>query len=456
MPQVPFGTMSYQHASLPLSAQRMVNAYLEPAPPAAKTPAAVVAAFGIKPYLSIGDGPMRGAEIVNNVIYLVSGTGLYSVSSHGDVLLLGTIPGSGPVFIDGDGSHVMVTVNGPSYLWDGANTSLITDGNFPGYEWVAFLDGYMVGGPGDGTVHVNHTAFDPTVWNALDFASAEAAPDDVVVGIVDHRELFLFGRQTTEVWYNSGDPAFPLTRTASGFMEIGTTSKYGPAKIDNTIFFPATDGTVRRVNGYTPVRISQTAMEQAIAKYKSQECVGNAWIENGHSMYGLTYVEATWVYDISTQLWHERQSYGLANWKAQFVVRGNNQTFVGDRTSNQLGLLDASTFTEWGQTMVSSVTAPAIAQDNQYIPHASLELVFEQGVGVGTGQGADPKCMLQFSDDGGRTWSNEIWRQLGKAGEFKRAALFNRLGQSKDRVYRYSVSDPTRRTLIQAILKNAA
>lgn len=455
MPTIPFGLQSYQHASLPLSAQRMVNSYLEPAPPGAKTVAAVVSSFGIKDYLTIGTGPMRGAEIVNNIGYVVSGTQLYQVTGSGAVQALGSIPGVGPVFIDGDGSHVMVTVNGPSYVFDGAVTAQITDADFPGYEWVAFLDGYMVGGPGDGRVYVNHTAFDPSNWNALDFASAEAAPDDVVVGIVDHRELFLFGRQTTEVWYNSGDPPFPLTRTASGFMEIGCTSKYGPAKIDNSIFFPANDGTVRRVNGYTPVRVSQTAMEQAIAKYATQECVGNTWIENGHSMYGLTFNEATWVYDISTQLWHERQSYGLPNWRAQFVLRGNNKTYVGDRTSNRIGLLDANTFTEWDQPMVSQVTSPAIAQDNQLIPHASLELVFEQGVG-NTGQGEDPKVMLDWSDDGGRTWSNELLRRLGKAGEYRRTALFNRLGQSRDRVYRYKISDPVRRTLIQAILKNAA
>lgn len=454
MPTIPFGTQAYQHSSLPLSAQRMVNSYLEPAPPAAKTNAAVVSCFGIKDYMTVGDGALRGGEVVNNSLYIVSGTQLYRISGT-VVEALGSVPGSGPVFIDGDGSHVMVTVNGPSYLFDGATTTRITDPDFPGYEWVAFLDGYMVGGPGDGLVYVNHTAFDPSNWDALDFASAEAAPDDVVVGIVDHRELFLFGRQTTEVWYNSGDPAFPLTRTASGFMEIGCTSKYGPAKIDNSIFFPANDGTVRRVNGYTPVRVSQTAMEQAIAKYAPQECVGNTWIENGHSMYGLTFNEATWIYDISTQLWHERQSYALSNWRAQFLLRGNNVTYVGDRLSNRLGVLDANTFSEWGETMVTHVASPAIAQENQLIPHAILELVFEQGVGT-TGQGADPKVMLDWSDDGGRTWSNEIWRHLGKAGEFRRAALFNRLGQSRDRVYRYKVSDPVRRTLIQAILRNAA
>jgi hypothetical protein len=431
----------------------MVNNYLEIAPPAAKTPAAVVAAFGIKDYLTIGEGPIRGAEIVNNIGYVVSGSQLYSVNAQGAIVALGAIPGHGPVFIDGDGAHVMITVNGPSYLWDGAVTRQIIDPDFPGYEWAAFLDGYMVGGPGDGRVYVNHTAFDPSNWDALDFASAEAAPDDVVVGLVDHRELFLFGRQTTEVWYNSGDPAFPLTRTASGFMEIGTTSKYGPAKSDNSIFFPATDGTVRRVNGYTPVRISTTAVEQAIAKYASQECVGNTWIENGHSMYGLTYREATWVYDVSTQLWHERQSYGQPNWRAQVVLRGNNRTYVGDSLSNRLGLLDAETFTEWGETMVSRATSPSMPPGE----HAFLELEFETGVGTLDGQGRDPQCMLQYSDDGGRTWGNEIWRTLGQRGDFIRKVRFNRLGTPlTNRVYTYAISDPARRTLIKASLNETA
>lgn len=456
MPQIPFGLQAYQHESLPLSAQRMVNCYLEPAPPAAKTPAAVVPSFGIEDYLTVGNGPMRGGENVNNTLYIVSGQQLYSVTATGVITALGAIPGTGPVFIDGDGSHVMVTVNGPSYLWNGATTTQITDPDFPGYEWVAFLDGYMVGGPGDGRVYVNHTAFDPSNWDALDFASAEAAPDDVVVGVVNHREIFLFNRDTTEVWYNSGDSAFPLTRTASGFMEIGTPSKYGPINHDNTIFFPGHDGIFYKVNGYTPIRISTVAIEQAVAKYASQECRAMAWVESGHKMVGWTYNEATLVYDTFTQLWHERQSYGLTSWRPAFILRGNNRTYVGDRVSNRLGLLAANIFTEWEQPLVSSVTSPAIADGTEYIQHASLELVYETGVGTLSGQGVDPQVMLQWSDDGGRSWSNELRRSLGRRGEFQRTALFNRLGQSYDRVYRASVSDPVRRTLIMAILKTAA
>jgi glutamine cyclotransferase len=456
MPQIAFGAQSYQHTSRPLSAQRMINALLEPAPPAAKTPAAVVPCFGIKDYLTIGTGPMRGGLRVNQTIYVVSGAKLYKLSMSGAVTELGSVPGSGPVFMDSDGSQVLITVNGPSYLYDGATVTPMADPDFPGAEWTTFLDGYAIIGPGDGRVYVNHTPFDFSAWDALDFASAEASPDDIVVGITDHREVFLFGRDSTEVWYDSGDAAFPLTRTASGYMEIGCVSKYGPAKIDNSIFFPASDGTIRRVNGYTPVRISTTAIEQAITNFSSQECVGQAWIENGHSMYGLTYAEGTFVYDISTELWHERRSYGQQNWRAAFMVRGDNTTLVGDSQSNRLGILSPDVFTEWDQPLISSVTAPAIAKGNDPIWHSSLELVFDNGVGLSTGQGSDPKVMLDWSDDGGRTFGVELWRSLGKQGDFKSTARWNRLGQSRDRVYRYSVSDPIRRTLIQALWNDAA
>lgn len=181
-----------------------------------------------------------------------------------------------------------------------------------------------------------------------------------------------------------------------------------------------------------------------------------AWIENGHSMYGLTYAEGTFIYDISTQLWHERQSYLQKNWRAAFVIRGDNITLVGDSQSNRLGILSAETFTEWDQPLISSVTAPAIAQGNDPIWHSSLELVFDNGVGLTSGQGSNPEVMLDWSDDGGRTFGVELRRPLGRAGDFQRAARWNRLGASRDRVYRYKISDPVRRTLIQALWNDAA
>ena len=453
---VPFGIHSYQHRSRSLSAQRMLNCYLEQAPPSAKTLAAVVSSFGISSFTTAGNGPIRGGLVVNGTLFVVSGNGLYRISSAGTATSLGTTPNTDRVFMAGDGINVLVVTQGDGYVYDGSTVAQITDADFPGAKACGFLDGYiLIIEPDSGRLWVNETPYTATGWNALDFATAEGAPDDLVGLIVDHREIFLFGRASTEVWYNSGNADFPMERTPSGFIEIGLLSTHGVTKADNSVFFAANDYTIRRLEGYTPVRISTHAVEQAIESYADKTCYAMSWVEGGHTFVSFTFAAGTWVYDVSTQLWHERQSYGYDNWRPVFALRAYDRLLVGDSQSNKIGELDYESFMEWDQPLVASCTAPAIANENRVIRHSSLELVFEQGVGTATGQGSDPDVMLQWSDDGGRTWSNEYRRKLGKVGEYKKRVIFNRLGSARDRVYRYAISDPVRRTLIQAVLSAA-
>lgn len=123
---IAFGSQSYQHSSLPVSAQEMVNGYLEATPPNAKSPAAVVSSFGIKDFTYLEAGKMRGGLVVNDQMFVVCGTGLYQILPNtGAIYYLGQVPGVNPVFMDGDGLTVMVTADGPSYLWDGTPGTLI-------------------------------------------------------------------------------------------------------------------------------------------------------------------------------------------------------------------------------------------------------------------------------------------------------------------------------------------
>src|SRR5690606_15549782 len=131
------------------------------------------------------------------------------------------------------------------------------------------------------------------------------------------------------------------------------------------------------------------------------------WVEGGHAFYSLTSSEWTIVYDIATGLWHERESSGYGYWRPLKILRAFDRWIVLDSTSAMLGFLDGESFTEWGQPLRSSATAPAISQENRWMFHSRLELVFEQGIGVSSGQGANPQVMVDWSDDGGRTWSNE-------------------------------------------------
>lgn len=448
-----FGVQSFQHRSLPLSAQRMVNCYLEQTPDGAKSAWANVPSFGILPYLEVGDGPFRGSCVANGILYIVSATGLYKVTD-GLATLLGTVPGINRCDLLTDGLNVLAITDSVGYLWNGFTLEQVADTDFPPASRGDYLDGYaVVIEPGTGRFWINETVTDWATWNALDFATAEGWPDDTIDCIVDHRELFLFGKETTESWANTGNADFPLQRVASGFIEKGILSEGAVTKLDNTVFFVGHDGIVYRLDGYTPVRISQHAVEQAIEHYTDKTCAAFAFIESGHAFVAFKFTEGTWVYDIATQRWHERQSYNRTTWRPLNIHRCFDKWIVVDDSTNQLGYLAEDEFTEFGELLRSSATAPSVSKENRWIFHTRLELAFEQGVGTNAGQGTNPQVMLDWSDDGGRTWSNENWRNLGQTGHFGTRTFWSRLGRSRDRVYRYAITDPVRRTLVQATLE---
>jgi hypothetical protein len=453
--RIPFGTNAWQVRSVPFSAQDMVNCYLEIAPPAAKTFAAVVQTYGIRPRQVIGSGYARGGIVLNGIPYVVYGAILYRLTLT-TATALGTVPGANYVDMAGDGINIMLVTDDDGYYYDGTTVQQITDPDFPGAAWVENIDGYyVVQEPNSGRFYVSANR-DPSSWDALEFATAEQAPDDLVGGLVNQGELCLFGKESFEFNYVGTNTDFPLERTASGSGDIGLLSRFGAANCDNTIFFPGHDGIVYRMDGYTPVRISQPGIEQAIENMADKTCFSMSWKEGGHSFYSLSFDTMTLVYDVSTQLWHRRKSINRERWRPLFILRAFDTWITGDFYTNELGELDPNYFQEFGETLISSAISPPVGKDNEIMAHDEVQLVFQQGVGLASGQGYDPKVMLQWSDDGGRTWSSERWRALGKMGEYrKRGPTWNALGSARDRCYRFAISDPVRRTLILATTEAA-
>ncbi|MFZ9922427.1 MAG: hypothetical protein ACO3E4_05895, partial [Candidatus Nanopelagicaceae bacterium] len=172
-----------------------------------------------------------------------------------------------------NGNQLFIACNGPSYIYN-ASTGVfaqITDGDFPGASVVGYLDGYFVFiEPNSQRVWVT-SLLDGTSIDPLDFASAEGSPDGLVSMIIDHREVWLFGSNSVEVWYDAGLTDFPLQRVQGAFNEIGCAAVYSVAKLDNAIFWLGSDargnGIVYRANGYTGQRVSTHAIEYAIASY---------------------------------------------------------------------------------------------------------------------------------------------------------------------------------------------
>ena len=449
--------MAYQHASLPISAQDMVNCYLEPAPPHAKTFAAVIARYGVASWVA-SLGAFRGGKVIRSNLYFVAGANLYRLSSAGVGMLLGAIPGGGFVFIEGDETNVMIVepASTSGWFWNGTVVAQITDPDWPGAVWLGYLDGYfIIFEPNTGKFYITANR-DPSSIDALDFASDERYPDDLVTGIVDHGEAIFFGTESFSGYYNSGATDFPITKIQSADGEVGCLCPRGPQKIGNSVFFPGSTGKVYQMDGYVPRVISTPVVEQAIANATDRNFIGLVWEEPGHSFYGLKCNDFAFIYDISSGLWWRADSHGYDTWRWAGVFRAYERWIVADDETGALGYLSADTFTEFGDTLRVECTSPPVGQDNMLIKHSRVELVFEQGVGLVTGQGSDPQVMLQFSDDGGRTWSNERWRSMGRIGEYKTRTIWLRNGKSRDRIYRYSISDPVRRNLILATTKSRA
>ena len=70
-----------------------------------------------------------------------------------------------------------------------------------------------------------------------------------------------------------------------------------------------------------------------------------------------------------------------------------------------------------------------------------------------SGQGDDPQVMLQMSNDGGHSYGSENWRGAGKLGEYKKRLIWNRLGASRDRVFRIKVTDPVKWVILGAFVE---
>jgi hypothetical protein len=125
---------------------------------------------------------------------------------------------------------------------------------------------------------------------------------------------------------------------------------------------------------------------------------------------------------------------------------------VQDYETGKVGYLDTSTYTDWDDTQRLEATFPQVYSGGDRVFHQSFEIMAETGVGLVTGAGSDPQITLEMSDDSGRTWRTAATKSLGLLGEYRSRVRWERLGSSRDRVYRVSISDPVKVVLADATL----
>ena len=493
---------SYVIRSVNAADNRMVNLYPEVIAEGGKEPAYLQRCPGYSLVATVGTGPIRGLWQLKEYLYVVSGLELYRLSTSYAATKLGDVTGAGPVSMTDNGTQIFIACNPDGFIYN-TDTSVfaqITDPDFPGAVTVGYLDGYFVfNEPNSQRVWVTQL-LDGLSIDPLDFASAEGSPDGLVSLIIDHREAWLFGTNSVEVWYNSGDPLFPLSRIQGAYNEVGCIAPYSVAKMDNSVFWLGADargqGIVYRAEGYQAVRVSTHAVEFAIQGYGDlTDAVGYTYQQDGHTFYVMNFTNAdtTWVFDAATGAWHERAGFRNGDFKrhrGNCHARFNGDPIIGDYENGRLYAFSLDVYSDAGTTQKWLRTwraLPTGANNLTRTAHHSLQIDCETGVGLngydlfddvylGTelleilqtenGEdivldlnatlGANPQLMLRWSDDGGHTWNGERTVSMGRIGQYGTRAIFRRLGMTtklRDRVYEISGTDPVKVAIMGAELQ---
>jgi hypothetical protein len=321
---------------------------------------------------------------------------------------------------------------------------------------------------------------DATVWDPLDFGQISIFAGNLISMIVDHNEIWLFSSLASTVYYLSGNVDFPFDVNPSAqVIEGGIAAINSIAKLDNTIFWVGKDtrgrGVVWRASGYTPTRVSNHAIENAISKYGDiSDAVSYGYQDQGHAFYVLFFPTAevlphetkthTWVYDVATGMWHERGFWDqrLAeyqahhSWNHVFFV---NKHLVGDWQSGKIYDMSINYYDDNGVLIRRLRRSPHISNEQQWAFHQQMQVFVQPGLGPtpplldGTGAARGPVMNLRWSNDGGQVWSSEVPADCGQVGEYTRRVMWRRLGRARDRIYEINMSDPIPWRVVDSFLQ---
>lgn len=446
---------AYTSRALQVSADQCFNLYVEKVESGTGKgeSLAMYGRPGLAVFTTLPTEPHRGSFSLNGRMWAVSGFKLYEVLSDGSYHERGVIRGTQPVSMACNGTQLVIVAGEHGYCLSlGDNSFVELGGGFTGANVIGYQDGYFLVTDIRSKRFQSSELYDGTTWRAIDFGSKEGFADDLVSLFVDHREVWLFGSRTTEIWWNSGAVNFQFQRIQGAFIEHGCAAVLSPAKADNTIFWLGQDslghGIVWRANGYTPSRVSTFAVELAISTYsRIDDAIGSSFQFQGHACYRIDFPTAgeTWVLDLSSGLWSQwnflnSEDGSYSAHRGRFHCFAFGKQLVGDYQSGMIFELSNNYYDDFGNAIERRRTAPHLSEELDRVFYD--ELRFDMQVGLGLADGRVPRMGLQISNDGGETYGAQRFASLGLQGEYRARAFFRRLGSSRDRVFRASWTDP--------------
>lgn len=393
--------------------------------------------------------PIRGFHVHKGRLFAVAGARVYEVYEGGTYLEWGAISTTRGRVVMASLLNVIVIGDGAKYYaldLDAETITQITDA--PRGLFCVFFNQRILYQGESGQVFYSELN-DPTNIPGLNFFTAESLPDEIEAITTTEDQIWLHGAESTEVWYDSGNTDNPFQRIGGGVIYSGCGHPFTALRLDNSVWWVEADkdgaGIVRRSNGFTPMRVSTSAVERFTRD--SETLTAFSYQEDGHTFFALNSEVGSWVFDLKTGEWHERawlnrETGEQERQRAEFHAYCYGVHLVGDYENGKVYRQGLDYHSDAGQEIRRTRITQRMGFGGRSVSIAELWLDFATGVGLdGTGQGTDPQVMLRVSGDG-VTFGPEYTTTIGKIGAYETQVRFFDLGLGRDWVFEISVSDP--------------
>lgn len=432
---------------------------------------------GLKSIATLTDcSEVRGLTDWGNYLYAIAKRGsesvLWRISPTGTISELGTFTTSstGPVWMEKNGTQMLIVDGVGAYVFTPATgifqtvTLLDYDGN--GNKTAAaaaYQDTYGLLIQAQDSIRWYFSGGnDFTAYDSKDTYTKVGQPDPLVSIFSHLREVWLFGKSTTEVWYDAGgnntsptDPTF--ARNTGGLLEEGCGAPKTPASGKGLPLTWLSDtGKIIQAVGYTPKEVKNEMFSRSVQgitgdpRYPGwpiiSDCIAFSYTDVGHTFYQLTSPsgDETWVYDATTGAFCKKQSWkaggGYGRHRANCYARLANKHYCGDYSNGAVYEMSMGYYDDDGEEMQRILYSTEVGTSLQFQTFPDVQVEVDAGVGVPLTQA--PKMILEISNDGGNTWLPGMQRDAGLTGQYTYRAIWRRLGGGYRRMYRLTVSDP--------------
>lgn len=452
MASAPFALGATERSAFPSFPQQ--NLFAEKTATSTDKPFALVGRPGLERFAEVGDGPIRAlyrrSGLFDDGAIVLSDTTVFKLSSSGaQTAFSGSVPGQDRVSIaagrDADLNDIARIANGTRlYLVSGTSVAaeeFPAAGETDGVSSIAYIRGFWIAIKTD-TQQAYYLVPGDEEWTALSFASAEYQPDKLVAVIVLGDQVWLLGAASTEVWALTGQ-ADPAIQPYGGLnFDIGCRARDAAVVVSSSLYWVGDDCAVYQSRGGVPTTISDNGLAEKIRKSSAASLRAWGFRLDQHEYYVLTFGDETWVYDGSTNFWNPANSKGYGYWRAHIGSDVASSALAADALANNpvIWRIAPDRLTDDGEEIERTATA-FMEWKSGRARNDAVSLLCELG---NTAQAETPEIGMRYSDDGGKTFSDWLFRSLGRVGEYSHRPTWNRLGEIRPpgRIYQFRSTDP--------------